>query len=331
MIRALERAGHRCTIWLHDTGGVESREEGTIRKRIADHYMDLEATVHADFRHWTGADVAVATGWDTVYKVLRLDGCSSRAYFVQDHEPEFYANSSRALFAERSYGYGLPCICASPWLANLVRERYGAEATPFMLGADGDEYSPTGVQRRTDTVVFYARSFTERRAVELGLLALEEVKRHRPDTRIILYGTNELVRAPYSYEHLGVVSPERLQRLYSEATIGLSLSLTNYSLIPQEMMACGLPVVELAGRACEGVFGADGSIISLALDNSVDIAERVIELLDDDAKREAQSRAGLEFSKTHTWHEASAIVVDALEQIHAATDRPAVWRAGSLI
>jgi glycosyltransferase involved in cell wall biosynthesis len=327
----VERDGHRCSIWLHDTGGVESRAEGTVRKRIADHYMDLEATVHADFRHWTGADVAVATGWDTVYKVLRLDGCGSRAYFVQDHEPEFYANSSRAVFAERSYKYGLHCICASPWLADLMRDRYGAEATPFMLGADSDEYAPLDVQRRTDTVVFYARTFTERRAVELGLLALEEVKRRRPDVRVILYGTNELVVTPYSYEHLGVVSPDRLQRLYSEATVGLSLSLTNYSLIPQEMMACGLPVVELAGRACEGVFGDDGSVISLADDNSVDIAAKVIELLDDPAKREAQAAAGLGFAKDHTWDAASRTVVDALVQIHAAAERPVVWRAGSLI
>jgi len=39
------------------------------------------------------------------------------------------------------------------------------------------------------------------------------------------------------------------------------------ALIPQEMLACGLPVVELAGRACEGVFGSDGQVITLANDN----------------------------------------------------------------
>ncbi len=46
--------------------------------------------------------------------------------------------------------------------------------------------------------------------------------------------------------------------------MGLSLSLTNYSLIAGEMLACGLPVVELAGRACESYFGDDGSVITLA-------------------------------------------------------------------
>ncbi|MFT4049376.1 MAG: glycosyltransferase [Solirubrobacterales bacterium] len=331
MIRALEQEGHRCSIWVHDPGRVDRMAAGTMRKRIADHYMPLDAPVHTGFDDWSGADVAVATGWDTVYKVLRLEGCGERAYFVQDHEPEFYAQSSRSLFAERSYRYGLHCICASPWLAELVGERYGASATPFMLGVDASEYSPTDTPRRDDTVAFYARSFTERRAVELGLLALAEVKRRRPEVRVALYGSNDMIEAPFAYQHVGVVSPERLRRLYGEATVGLSLSLTNYSLIPQEMMACGLPVVELAGRACEGVFGGNGAVISLAQDQSIDIAEKVIELLDDPVLRAARSEAGLEFARTHSWEIATRTVVDALVGLHGAAAPPRPWAAGSII
>jgi GT2 family glycosyltransferase/glycosyltransferase involved in cell wall biosynthesis len=331
MVRALEQAGHRCSIWVHDPIGVDGSAAGTMRKRISDHYFRIDAPVHTGFDDWRGADVAVATGWDTVYKVVRLDDCVSRAYFVQDHEPEFYANSSKSLFAERSYQFGLPCICASPWLADIVRERYGAQATAFKLGVDSEEYAPLGWPRRTDTIAFYARTFTERRAVELGLLALEEVQRQRPHTRIALYGTHAMVHVPFTYEHIGVVSPARLQRLYSEATLGLSLSLTNYSLIPQEMMACGLPVVELAGRACEGVFGDDGKVISLARPDPVDIANHMLELLDDPARAAAQSAAGLEFAREHTWDVATETVVGALEKLHAESAPPQPWAAGSLI
>jgi GT2 family glycosyltransferase/glycosyltransferase involved in cell wall biosynthesis len=331
MVRALEQAGHKCSIWVHDPLGVEGKAAGTIRKRITDHYFRLDAEVHSGFADWRGADVAVATGWDTVYKVVRLEGCGARAYFVQDHEPEFYANSSLALFAERSYKFGLHCICASPWLADIVRDRYGATATSFELGVDSEEYSPLGWPRRTDTVAFYARTFTERRAVELGLLALEEVQRQRPHTRIALYGTHAMVHVPFTYEHVGVVSPARLQRLYSEATVGLSLSLTNYSLIPQEMMACGLPVVELAGRACEGVFGDDGSVISLAQSEPVDIAAHILALLDDPARAAAQSDAGLAFARDHTWDKSAATVVAAITQLHESSQPAAAWQAGSLI
>ncbi|MGH2906460.1 MAG: glycosyltransferase family 4 protein, partial [Solirubrobacterales bacterium] len=336
MVQALERAGHRCSIWVHDPGGIEGKGEGALINRVNDNYMPIEADVHRDFRHWTGADIAVATGWDTVYKVLRLENCRSRAYFVQDHEPEFAATSSQSVLATRSYAYGLPCICASPWLAQLVQQRYGAAATPFLLGVDTDEYAPLAdVHRREDTVVFYARHFTERRAVELGLLALEEVYRRRPGTRIVLYGAGKPLRTPFPHEHLGVVSHERLRRLYSEATVGLSLSLTNYSLIPQEMMACGLPVVELAGRACEGVFGHDGSVITLARDTSIDIAEKICDLFDEPLRRAALSTAGLEFAEARSWEMATETVHRALLQVHkaqtAASGERAAWRPGSLV
>ena len=47
---------------------------------------------------------------------------------------------------------------------------------------------------------------------------------------------------------------------YAEAAVGLCLSLTNYSLIPQEMMACGLPCVDLAGGSTDAELGRDGGV-----------------------------------------------------------------------
>lgn len=332
MVQALERRGHTCSLWVFDPHGVEWKREGTLRERINKHFMPLDAQVHIGFEHWTGADVAVATGWDTVYKLLRLEGVSARAYFVQDHEPEFFPSSSERLFAEHSYRQGLHHICASPWLADIVRERYGGQATPFKLGVDSGEYSPLQIPRRGDTVVFYARYFTPRRAVELGILALAEVYRRRPNTRIVLYGAPMPPGAPFPYEHLGIVPPARLRELYAEATVGLSLSLTNYSLIPTEMMGCGLPVVELRGRACEGVFGDDGSVITLADDDSADIANKICELLDDPERREHLAAEGMRFCAEHPWSTASETVCEALETTYAdarATSRE--WRAGALL
>ncbi len=57
---------------------------------------------------------------------------------------------------------------------------------------------------------------------------------------------------------MGVASPQQLALLFSQATVGLSLSMTNYSLIPQEMLACGMPCVDLQGASAESVFGRTG-------------------------------------------------------------------------
>ena len=80
----------------------------------------------------------------------------------------------------------------------------------------------------------------------------------RPGTRFVMFGDTPM-DLPFPYEQLGVSAPEELAWAYSEATVGLSLSLTNYSLIPQEMLACGLPVVELASGA-----GHDAGVLAAA-------------------------------------------------------------------
>ena len=169
-----------------------------------------------------------------------------------------------------------------------ARERYGARATAFELGVDPSEYhARPEVPRRRDTAVFYARDFTPD-GVELGLLALELLHRQRPDLRIVLYGTHNLVRAPFASEQLGVETSERLSRLYAEATVGLSLSLTNYS-IPNEMLACGLPVVELAARLRRST-ARTARFSRSARDDPGDIAEKLAALLDDAARGGCRAR-----------------------------------------
>jgi glycosyltransferase involved in cell wall biosynthesis len=310
VMRELERRGHRCSLWLHDPEGMEAHTSAGLRRRIAAEFFPFAGQIEVGFDRWTGCDVAVATGWQTAYPVLGLPGCRARAYFVQDHEPDFYAASTKQVLAERTYGLGMPCLAASPWLAALLEHRYGASATAFELGVDPGEYHPEpGIPRRGDTVVFYARDFTPRRALELGLLALERAVAERPGLRVVLFGTHNRVRAPFAFEQLGVEPAERLRRLYSEATVGLSLSLTNYSLIPNEMLACGLPVVELAGRASEGVYGMDGSVVTLAEADPHALAQALGGLLGDPARRERLSQAGLHFVRDRTWERST----DAIE------------------
>ena len=41
-----------------------------------------------------------------------------------------------------TYRYGMHCIAASPWLRDLLIERYGASAEAFELGVDHDVYQP---------------------------------------------------------------------------------------------------------------------------------------------------------------------------------------------
>jgi O-antigen biosynthesis protein len=300
LLLELERMGHTCTIWHVDPLGIQPEPAAVIRRAIREHFAPVGAPVFKDFGEWFGADVALATGWQTVYQALRLPDCRARVYVVNDHEPEFYATSAEARWAEESYRQGLYCVCGSPWLRDLMRSRYGAPGSVFDYGVDHDAYAPRPVARRPDTVVFYARHVTPRRAVVLGLGALDELRRRRPEVRLVLFGESQPVATTFDHEHVGIASPEQLSWLYSKATVGLSLSMTNFSLIPKEMMACGLPVVELTGASARSILGRDGPI-ELADFDPFALADAIERLLDDDELRARRSREGAELVASTTW------------------------------
>ncbi|MBJ7329681.1 MAG: glycosyltransferase [Solirubrobacteraceae bacterium] len=311
LVRGLEARGHICSLWLHDPEGVHRADaDAVVRSHVDSWFGPIAAPVYKGFEHWHGADVVVATGWQTVHPALLLDQVRARAYLVQDHEPEFYATSADRMFAEDTYHRGLYVIAASPWLRDLVADQYGAAGTAFELGVDHAVYSPdNALDRLDDTIIFYGRGATPRRATELGWLALTELRRRRPNVRVLAYGDSQPNwEQPFPYEFLGVVSPTELAALYRRARAGLVLSLTNYSLIPQEMMACGLPVVDVRGGCSEAVFGGDGPV-ELAAPDPVALADALERLLDDQSDWDHRSQAGLAWAAERTWDAA----VDAVE------------------
>jgi glycosyltransferase involved in cell wall biosynthesis len=310
----LERLGHSVSIWIDDELGLMRGDRpARIRRDIREWFAPIEAPVYKGFGDWFGADVAVATGWQTAHPAMLLPGCRARAYLVHDHETEFYATSVEARWAEATYGLGLHAICASPWLARIVQERYGGTTSLFDFGVDHDVYRPRPVQRRHDTVILYGRDVTPRRAVPLALMALGEVAERRPGLRVVSFGSEKEIDAPVGYEHLGVRSPEELAWVYSEGTVGLVLSLTNYSLIPQEMLACGLPCVDLAGISAEGIFGADGPV-ALSPFDPLAMADIIERLLDDEAEWQRRSEQGLQFVAGRTWDRAAEQVEEGLRE-----------------
>jgi glycosyltransferase involved in cell wall biosynthesis len=305
ILSRLERRGHVCTVWVHDYyGQLRDVWPGVLRRNIVESFAPIKGPVYKGFHDWRGADVVIATGWQTVHPALRLSACHARVYLVNDHEPEFYAASTERVLAADTYCHGLHCIAASPWLRDLLVERYRTTADAFQLGVDHANYTPRPVERQRDMVVCYARHETPRRAVPIGLMALSELYRRRPGTKFALFGTREAVDTAFPYEHLGVLGKEQLSWLYSEATVGLCLSLTNFSLMPKEMLACGLPCVELAGISAESIFGEDGPL-TLARLEPVAIADALARLLDDRELWERRSADGLAYVASHTWDRAT--------------------------
>src|SRR5205823_6521507 len=95
---------------------------------------------------------------------------------IRQHPVEVHPVGSEYLVAEATYRFGFSPITSSRWLQQIMRSRYGAAAARFTYAYDSAVYHANLTHTRpANRVVFYARTQTARRAVELGLLALERV------------------------------------------------------------------------------------------------------------------------------------------------------------
>lgn len=317
LLEELAHSGHTVSAWLEDGEGRHAHESPAVTQRSFAQFFDAEKVqLHVGLERWQGADIVMATGWQTVARALLLPRCRARAYLVQDHEPDFYGASAEATWARDSYRRGLHCIAASPWLAELLRNRYDASASHLDLAVDHSVYRPAG-QRRNDLVAFYARAVTPRRAVPLGLLALSELATRKPDLEIVLFGEDRGLPVQFRHSHAGILSPRRLSELYSQATVGMVLSLTNPSLIGLEMMACGLPCVELASEPMLKSFERDGPL-QLAQPDPLALCGAIESLLEDVERRETLSRAGIALMAERTWARAAAQLEQGLRVAIAA-------------
>jgi glycosyltransferase involved in cell wall biosynthesis len=124
---------------------------------------------------------------------------------------------------------------------------------------------------------------------------------------------------------VGVQPPRELARLYRRASVGLVFSLTTHSLVAHEMMASGLPVVELDGENVTSALGESGEVVELADRTPDSIADAVERLLDDRAHAAAMARRARSFVEERTWERAGDQVEAALLDYLA---RPRVDMAG---
>jgi glycosyltransferase involved in cell wall biosynthesis len=313
LIADLERRGHRCAIFVFDPLQQNPHQGHMLREQICEHFTPIEAQVFRGVDDFDSADVAIATNWWTAYPVRDLPGCREKVYFVQDHEPQFVPTSAETLWAEETYRMGYRAIAYTPWLAGLLRDRYGLEVEEIACGTDIETYMYGGSEEREPgLIVVYARRETARRAVELAFAGLASLFERRTGQRVVFYGSSLPITAPFPAENIGVVSPRKLAALYRQASVGVVLSMTNLSLVTQEMMASGLPIIELDGENVTSVLGQSGELAMLAEPRPDAIAEALATVLDDPSASAAMSSRASAFVQSRTWERAGGELEQAL-------------------
>jgi glycosyltransferase involved in cell wall biosynthesis/GT2 family glycosyltransferase len=258
-------------------------------------------------------DVALATYWPGAYVVKNCISAASKGYFVQDFEPYFYPPGSIFAFAEETYRLGLWGVCGSPWLAKTLSSEYGMQTASFLYGLNEKEYHlESAVQREKNLVVAYIRRHTPRRGYELIMWALNILKERMPDVRIEIYGDATLPKGEVLWvdRNHGVLSHDEMRMLYNRASVGIVTSFTNYSIVPNEMIACGCAVVDLDTPCTRSAFPP--GVITLVQATPQRLAEAAQSLLSDDDRRATQVRKGLEYAPTISWERSLASIHSAI-------------------
>jgi len=304
----LESKGHSCTIYLEDEHGI-----GSPSDKIFSLFNIRFENVINGWKNACPSDVAIATVWYSAAFVASLPFPCKKAYFVQDYEAWFNPMGDAYLMAENSYQYGLTPITIGRWLKHTLKERFDVNGYHFEFGANLSIYKKNPSVIKEKAICFIYQPDKPRRCSKLGLEALGIVKHKIPDVNIYLYGSDVKDNVWFEHQNLGLINLSQCNDLYNKCAIGLCLSSSNPSRIPFEMMASGLPVVEMWRE--NNFYDLPDSATLLAKQTPESLAEALIQLLNNAERREKMSKAGIEFMHARDLSVETEQFSNALEKI----------------
>ncbi|GGB48506.1 hypothetical protein GCM10011316_20800 [Roseibium aquae] len=323
--RYLEEFGHSVSFLIQNPSEHKSGE--AARVTINTHFQPFNGKVELFSGETPEAsgDALIATDRFTCYPVEAMGGFFRKFYFVQDFEPSFYPVGSEYLLSEATYHFDFDCLCAGEWLNRMMRERYRRWSVSWPLAYDASVYGPgDGTVKRSDgRIALYARYVTSRRAVELALMALDILQERCVAFEVDFFGWDlGHLDVSYGYRDHGVLDGPQLAALYRQAAVGVVFSATNHSLVNKEMMACGLPVVDLDLETVRAIFPE--GCMAFAQPTPEGIADRLQSLLEQPQQRDALRTAGEAFVNDLSWEKSARIVEAALrERVSLASSQKA--------
>jgi glycosyltransferase involved in cell wall biosynthesis len=264
--------GHRkaltfCREYVLQGGHVEvlfmsSRSTSELIDMVREYYFRDFEYVSAYDSCPPDAEVVVATSWDTAYVVKDWDIAAQKFYFIQDFEPFFSPMSTNYALAYNSYRLGLEPIAFGDWNSMKLKREFGFDVESIAFPVDQEVYFPRRITRSASTLLFYARPSQPRRLFELGEQALLRLRPYLRNWRILYFGEDNYGSDIQGIEYCGRKTDHgELAELYSNATLGIAFSSSNPSLIPFEMLSCGLPVIDVDMGIRSADFAGCNSIV----------------------------------------------------------------------
>lgn len=291
----LSDSGYECDIYVEED---YINDSDTLKRTIEEYYGECRCNVYVGIAMRKQYDLVFAT-----YSILTADyvhamkDVKHKAYFIQDFEPWFEPMGGLYLEMERTYRYGLQGISIGKWLTYKINTEFHAPMTSFPFCADLNVYKKLKNVPKENAICFIYQPEKARRCSKLGIQALLLVKKLRPDVKIYVYGSDVDTKFEFDVENLHIIPITKCNELYNKCKVGLCISASNPSRIPFEMMAAGLPVVDLYRE--NNLYDIPDTGVLLADSTPEAIATALIRILDDDKLQKQMSTKGNEYMQDY--------------------------------
>lgn len=268
-------------------------------------------------------DIVVATAWETACYIFDYPGY--KMYFVQDYEPYFYEKGDLYYLSYKSYGLGYHMISLGGWNKKQILKEYPcAKVDEISFPFDGKYYKKTeraSINRNNEINAAVYLRYTARRLPYLteiicrNLIAMFAADGYK--LNVYYFGDDKKIRITGG-TNLGKLNKKELVDLYSKCDFGMVFSYTNISLVPYEMMATGLPLVELK----------EGTFTEFMPENAAVLYDGNVKNLYPELKKRifdkqyfnAISESNINFIKNFTWEKTIKGFVSILEKLNSVDD-----------
>lgn len=282
---------------------------------------DMEKAAKINLEHYAGAfygidrlesasaDIVVATSWETVFFAKKIKGY--KMYFVQDYEPYFYGYNELFLLAKKSYEMGFHMVSLGQWNKwKIEKECKKGKIDVVDFPYENKEYhfknrNFASYQKKKKIILaVYIKQEGKRlpNLIQLMLVGLKkEFNALGKELEVRFFGLNKADKVLLG-TNLGKLRHKELERLYHKADFGMVASMSNISLVPYEMLATGLPLIEFKNGTFEHFFGEDAAILTdFSYEELFDKMQEAIRepwRLEEMQKRAGRILCGLSWEKT---------------------------------
>ena len=247
----------------------------------------------------------ISTAWQTVYLGKTISKIQNKPllYFVQAYETSFGTNKIYKKLADDTYKLKLPMFTQSQWLKEFFKEKFSVDVEWIGLGLDHSKFFQNGLNKNKQVFTIARPEFDK--GFDIFVEAMNIIWNRRKDLKILIAGSRDaLIKHDmrFKYEFLDWIKDDyTLAKLYSESIFVNTGRSEAIPMPPIEAMACGSSVVISNIPGAKEYAKNNENCLVCNVDDPVDFAEKIENLLDAPDLRENLSEKAMKTSMNYDW------------------------------